>query len=375
MLPAFLPASPREAWLLQHIFSFHNPTEEAGGQLSSPALPRGGRAAPAQIICSHTNRRSEGQLPTNFFKEISTHFKLFQTPSSDSMSCRTMEPQCFSLSLTPPETCGPPPNLRNGFIQNPKDLYMVGSTVDFSCIEGYYLSGHAAARCTEDKTWTQGTWVCIRSMCRYPQLSGDVLGTPTKVSYGIGETVSLHCPAGSLLDGEVSEVMCTPSLQWSPSPAGVSCKAAPTAPTPPPGLKCKPWEKVGTTECVCKMPSECSTSLLLCAGLVSTQTPRLLSLCQLGALRCIGRSFVLNTDTDCRWPPPIFTSYGDCLPGTVCHSSARECVCLNVSDCPRDSPPLCVSSAVATTMTECEVGARRCAGERFNVTGIDSCPS
>ncbi|CAB1421550.1 unnamed protein product [Pleuronectes platessa] len=32
------------------------------------------------------NRRSEVQLPTHLFKEISTHLKLFQTPSSDLMS-------------------------------------------------------------------------------------------------------------------------------------------------------------------------------------------------------------------------------------------------------------------------------------------------
>ncbi|XP_060936826.1 complement component C7-like [Limanda limanda] len=283
----------------------------------------------------------------------------------------------FLVFLSPAwtmETCGPPPNLRNGFIQNPKDLYRVGSTVDFSCIEGFKLSGHAAARCNEDKTWTQGTWVCIRSRCLFPQLSRDVVGTPTKVSYRIGETVSLHCPTGSLLDAEVSEVMCSPLLQWSPSPAGIRCKAAPTAPTPPAGLKCKPWEKVGTTGCVCKMPSECKTSLPLCARFVSTQTPRFISLCQLGALRCIGRSFALNADTDCRWPHP---SCRDCPPGTVCHSeSAGGLIMKDKSgpDCPRDSAPVCVSSDVATTMTECEVGARRCAGERLNVTGIDSCP-
>lgn len=31
--------------------------------------------------------------------------------------CRMMEPQCFSLSVTPPQKCGPPPNLRNGYVE------------------------------------------------------------------------------------------------------------------------------------------------------------------------------------------------------------------------------------------------------------------
>ncbi len=57
--------------------------------------------------------------------------------------------------------------------------------------------------------------------------------------------------------------------------------------------------------------------------------------------------------------------------------SARKCVCQNASECPKDSAPLCVSSGVggvARTMTECEVGARRCAGEQVDVISIDACP-
>lgn len=33
-----------------------------------------------------------------------------------------MEPQCFGLTVTPPKLCGPPPTLRNGFIQVSGDL-------------------------------------------------------------------------------------------------------------------------------------------------------------------------------------------------------------------------------------------------------------
>ena len=54
-----------------------------------------------------------------------------------------------------------------------------------------------------------------------------------------------------------------------------------------------------------------------------------------------------------------------------------KCECQNASECPKDSAPLCVRSgagSVATTMTECEVGARRCAGEQVNVSSIEACP-
>ncbi|XP_056259013.1 complement component 7b [Seriola aureovittata] len=287
-----------------------------------------------------------------------------------------MEPQCFSLSVTPPKTCGPPPNLRNGFVENPRDFYLVGNIVEYSCISGHHLSGNAVSRCTENQRWTTETRVCKSSTCGIPPLTGEVIATPTQAAYQIGDRVSLSCPAQSVLDGEVSEILCNPSLQWSPSPAGAHCKAAPTPPSLPPGLKCKLWENVGKTGCVCKMPFQCSTSLQLCTRFSSSQA-RLFGVCQLGALRCLGRSFTLASDSDCTWPEETFTSCEACKPGTVCQESERKCVCQNTSECPKDSAPLCVNSgvgSVATTMSECEVGARRCAGEQLNVIGIEACP-
>ncbi|KAF0031238.1 hypothetical protein F2P81_015793 [Scophthalmus maximus] len=212
------------------------------------------------------------------------------------------------------------------------------------------------------------------STCGIPPLASDVIATPANTTSQIGDRVSLSCPAGSVLEGEVSEVMCSPSLQWSPSPADARCRAAPS---PPSGLKCKPWENVGKAECVCKMPFQCSASLQLCARLGSSQT-RLLGVCQLGALQCVGRSFTLTNDSDCKWPEATFTSCEDCEPGTVCQEPERKCVCQNASECRSDSAPLCVNSSAGsvatTTMTECEVGARRCAGEQVNVIAIEACP-
>ncbi|XP_076613355.1 complement component C7-like [Chaetodon auriga] len=295
---------------------------------------------------------------------------------ADIQYLQMMEPQCFSLSVTPPKTCGPPPNLRNGFIRNPRDFYLVGNTVEYSCIDGHYLTGDAFAECTENQKWRIGAMVCKSSTCSTPPLNSDLIATPTKTTYQIGERVSLSCPAGSVLDGEVSELMCSPSLQWSPSPASAHCKAEPTAASPPSGLKCKLWENVGKAECVCKMPFQCSTSLQLCAKLGSSQS-RLLEVCQLGALRCMGRDFTLASDSDCDWPDKAATSCEACNPGTICQDSTGKCICQNVSECPKDSAPLCASSGVgsdARTMTECEVGARRCAGEQVNVISIEACP-
>uniref|UniRef100_A0A8D0AH51 Complement component C7 n=1 Tax=Sander lucioperca TaxID=283035 RepID=A0A8D0AH51_SANLU len=299
-----------------------------------------------------------------------------QKPCEDAeiQHLQMMEPQCFGLSVTPPKTCGVPPNLRNGFIENPRDFYLVGNRVRYSCIHSHYLRGDAVAECTENQKWRTGAMVCKSNTCGIPILNGNVIATPTKEAYQIGDRLSLSCPAGSVLDAEVSETICSPSLQWSPSPASAHCKAAPSVASPPPGLKCKPWENVGKTQCVCKMPSQCSTSLQLCAKFGSSRA-RLLSVCQLGALQCMGRSFVLVNDRDCAWPEETVTSCVDCKPGTICQES--KCECQNVSECPKDSAPLCVRSgagSVAMAMTECEVGARRCAGEQVNVSSIEACP-
>ncbi|XP_068191492.1 complement component 7b [Antennarius striatus] len=286
-----------------------------------------------------------------------------------------MEPQCFGLAPTPPKTCGHPPNLMNGFVLNPREVNLVGTMVEYSCIDGYYLNGNALAECTENQKWQTGVMVCRSSTCKTPRLSGEVVATPMKVAYEIGERLSLSCPAGSVLDGEVSEIICSPSLQWSPSPANAGCKAAPTTPPPQSGLKCKQWETVGKAGCVCMSPSQCTIALELCARLGSSRT-RLLSACQLGALQCLGRVFTLASDSECEWADKTSTSCQDCKPGTICQESTGKCVCQSVSDCPPDSASLCVESSAgssARTMTECEVGARRCAGEQFNVIRIEGC--
>lgn len=76
----------------------------------------------------------------------------------------------------------------------------------------------------------------------------------------------------------MSETMCSPSLQWSPSPAAAQCKPGMAhcitadvflepseqlpllEPTEPPAsvLKCKLWETARKNGCVCLMPFQCA---------------------------------------------------------------------------------------------------------------------
>lgn len=77
----------------------------------------------------------------------------------------------------------------------------------------------------QEGSYFKSLLLVLGSTCGIPPLQSGVIATPTKDTYGIGERVSLSCPAGSTLEEEVSEVICNPSLQWSPSPASASCRA------------------------------------------------------------------------------------------------------------------------------------------------------
>lgn len=285
---------------------------------------------------------------------------------------RMMEPQCLGLSVPPPKTCPSPYPLTNGFVWDPKDVYLVGDRVEFACIHGYHLQGSAVSTCTRQQTWSAGSRRCEASVCAAPVLQAYVKATPARAVYEMGDSVTLSCPPGHALDRDVSRSTCSSSLQWSPAPDEMRCKPAPTDPPPPTGLPCSLWETVGRRGCVCKMPAQCQPSLHLCADMGPFK--RALGVCQLGALRCLGRGFSLLSDEQCAWEEP---SCGDCEPGTKCDESSGKCICQKVTDCPPGSAPLCArygNSNAAVTTSECEVGARRCAGEPVNVIAIETCP-
>ena len=63
--------------------------------------------------------------------------------------------------------------------------------------------------------------------CGVPSLERDVIGMPMKATYEMGEKVFLSCPSGKTLEGE-REVICSSSLQWSPSPWRVTCREGKT---------------------------------------------------------------------------------------------------------------------------------------------------
>ncbi|CAJ1069014.1 complement component C7-like isoform X3 [Xyrichtys novacula] len=291
---------------------------------------------------------------------------------------RTMEPQCFDQTLPASQKCGTPPALVNGYILDPKDIYLVGSRVEYTCTDGLYLIGDGIIECTAALTWSDGPGLCAPTRCTLESLAEDVIATPLSRNYYIGNMVTLSCPPGKELRGAES-ISCDSSQNFSPDPAEISCipVSAPQKLTPPTVL-CKPWEKSARGKCVCKMPFECSSSLEMCATSPARGTSILLSVCKMHALRCMGKSHTIAEDSACEWPERSTAGCNDCHMWETCDAQTNECRCKDSADCSNPGSQVCVrvgedESAAAQNMSECEAGLQRCKGEKVSVVSILPC--
>uniref|UniRef100_A0A672RXR8 Complement component C7 n=1 Tax=Sinocyclocheilus grahami TaxID=75366 RepID=A0A672RXR8_SINGR len=283
---------------------------------------------------------------------------------------KMMEPHCFDPTVTPVKMCKTPPPLTNGFVLDPKDIYPVGSKIEYTCTDGHDHIGNPVAECTENLTWRISPMQCKKTACDPPAVLSNVIATPSKQAYLIGETVTLSCTSGMQKEGE-AEIMCRLGLSWYPTPESVRCKPVEVVPTQP-SLLCKPWEKSAKGQCVCKMPYECKVSLHICASVRPGRVNRM-SICQLGALQCLGQTFTLLQDSACSWPETKFTSCQDCHEWETCDGS--KCECKDPEDCLDDSAHLCVSlmGGAPEMVSECEAGAWRCQGKDITVLSIGHC--
>ncbi|XP_056628579.1 complement component C7 [Triplophysa dalaica] len=291
---------------------------------------------------------------------------------------RTMEPHCFDESLTPKESCKTPPALANGFVLYPKDEYLVGSKIEYTCIAGYHLIGSAIAECQENLKWLQLSKECKRTLCDPPKLPQDVTGRPWKVDYNIGEAITLSCPDGKEMEGP-PEIQCNAGLAWSPQPKNTRCLTVSVKPTPE-TTKCKPWENLSKDKCVCKIPHECKSSLDVCATNVKRGQTQRLSVCKVKAMGCLGHQFTLANDSACQWPDRSSTDCPHCIPWENCDEQTNTCRCKTKDECSTLGPwiHVCVQlegESAPETMTECEAGVRKCRGEMVRVVSVQPCQS
>ncbi|XP_009302346.1 complement component C7 isoform X2 [Danio rerio] len=290
---------------------------------------------------------------------------------------RSMEPHCFDDSIKPRESCKTPPFVPNGFVLYPKDVYPVGSKIEYTCIEGYHLIGNAIAKCQEDLNWLQYPVECKKTQCDPPQLPPDVTANPWKLNYNIGEAIALSCPEGKVKEG-LDEIQCNAGLSWSPQPKNTKCLTV-LKPTVVP-VKCQPWENLAKDKCVCKVPHQCKSSLEVCVTDEKRGRTQRLSVCKVQAMRCLGHQYSLAEDSACQWTQPSTNNCTRCTLGETCDEQTNSCRCKTSEDC--SSPDtwihVCVKQDKASapvTMTECEVAMRKCRGETVHIVSIQACQS
>ncbi|XP_051876445.1 complement component C7-like, partial [Pristis pectinata] len=297
-------------------------------------------------------------------------------PDTQMEYLRTVEPHCFEGQDSPIEGCSAPPPLDNGFVQEAQRVYTAGTHAVYTCHAGYFLSGgDGTVRCGEDLQWEPSNLRCLRTVCAPPELGPMVRVSPIQPSYTIGQGVSVSCPQNLTLHGP-SHIMCDSNLLWNQELSNIRCEAVPEEEGEQLRPQCAPWEKLVNSECVCKMPYECSASLPVCVTDTGSGRRVLLSWCKLRSLQCLGRAFTLAEDTDCPAPQPTDRGCGACPPWETCDAQSDRCVCAERAECAEPGIEFCAvleGSEGVQTLSECQAAVLRCQGQGFTLTASQPC--
>ncbi|XP_059529276.1 P-selectin isoform X1 [Myotis daubentonii] len=149
------------------------------------------------------------------------------------------ELQCLATgtwSTAPPEcqaiTCTPLRSPQNGRMAcaGPLGDSSSQSTCQFTCNEGFSLSGPERLDCTLSGRWTGSPPTCGAIRC--PELfapeQGSLDCSDTRGEFNVGSTCHFSCRGGFKLQGS-SSVQCTASGRWTAPPP--TCQGAAPAPT------------------------------------------------------------------------------------------------------------------------------------------------
>ncbi|KAI5086272.1 complement component C7 isoform X1, partial [Silurus meridionalis] len=257
---------------------------------------------------------------------------------------------------------------------DPKDFYSIGSKIEYSCIDGHHLVGNPIAECTEKETWRKSSMECKRTSCVPPVLPMGVFPNQWSFTYKIGASVLLQCADGRKRIG-VEEIRCNSGLSWSPDPINTKCVTEETTPTQ---VHCQPWEKQAQDKCVCKNPYQCEPSLEVCVNSTQRIWHGIKSVCKVRAQQCLGQHHIVADHSACQWPESVTAACPQCSLWTTCDDETKTCHCKSLDECIPSSRwiNICVrltKDSEISTVTECEVGVRRCRGETPQILKLQAC--
>ncbi|NXK25121.1 DAF1 protein, partial [Arenaria interpres] len=120
---------------------------------------------------------------------------------------------CPHLAVRP---CPMPPEIANGNHDGQgKGVFTMGMFVTYTCDPGYYLVGKATVFCGASGNWSRPVPRCEEVMCpRPPNIANGLHRGPSLDKFPRGSTVSYSCRDGYELVGNVS-ISCAQSGLWS----------------------------------------------------------------------------------------------------------------------------------------------------------------
>ncbi|CAH2008239.1 unnamed protein product [Acanthoscelides obtectus] len=110
--------------------------------------------------------------------------------------------------------CGFPTDIEYGKYDLKNGTTIVGSIVEYTCIDDYWLDGERLQRCTREGKWTADAPVCQLITCDEPEVppGSYVIG----YDFNVHSKIEYHCETGHLLIGKSSHV-CEKTGEWSDS--------------------------------------------------------------------------------------------------------------------------------------------------------------
>uniref|UniRef100_A0A674P4K4 Sushi domain-containing protein n=2 Tax=Takifugu rubripes TaxID=31033 RepID=A0A674P4K4_TAKRU len=131
-------------------------------------------------------------------------------------------PKCTAV------TCSPPPTITSGTFSPQKPLYQYLETVAYSCDQGFTLSGSKSLSCSLDGTFNGSPPTCNTVTCSPPPTITSGTFSPQKPLYQYQEMVEYSCDQGFTLSGSKS-LSCSLDGTFNGSPPTCSSRPSPTA--------------------------------------------------------------------------------------------------------------------------------------------------
>ncbi|XP_067839671.1 sushi, von Willebrand factor type A, EGF and pentraxin domain-containing protein 1 [Heptranchias perlo] len=144
---------------------------------------------------------------------------------SESKECLASGEWSHSAPQCVPLSCGPAPNIDHALPESGHQLY--GDIAIYYCTDGHSIAGNSQLVCNSKGKWAppdgQAMPHCIADFCRKPLfVPYAILETINKEKFAAGSQVSYKCTEGFVLNTSAS-IECVRGGQWRPSPFSIQC--------------------------------------------------------------------------------------------------------------------------------------------------------